>query len=90
MAPPERVAPDGTRFTFWQPLSAMLSSDYKHEISPFVLRVPGVAGDYDVQMAENPGGGQAGEARTRGASKGRRGLGGRHRGRALFSPAPVV
>ncbi|KAF5927972.1 hypothetical protein HPG69_013802 [Diceros bicornis minor] len=36
----------------------------KHEISPFVLRVPGVAGDYDAQMAKNPGGRRAGKART--------------------------
>lgn len=27
MAPPKPVALDGTRFTFWRPLSAMLSSD---------------------------------------------------------------
>ena len=38
-----------------------------------MLRVPGVAGDYDVQMAENPGSGQEGQARTGGASKGRQG-----------------
>ena len=32
-----------------------------------------MAGDYDVQMAENPGSGQEGQARMGGASKGRQG-----------------
>lgn len=42
-----------------------------------MLRVPGVAGDYDVQMAKNPGFGPAGEAGPGEAHTGRRGRPGR-------------
>ena len=43
-----------------------------------MLRVPGVAGDYDAQMAKNPGVGQAGEAGMCGANTA--GAGGREAG----------